>query len=76
MDLAAIDHGNGGSVHKAVDERRVGVLENLLVRATELIGWLRLIVGFHCYNENFLDFLRARVTAKDGQEESGSVPKS
>ena len=38
VDLAPIDRGNGGSVNQAVNERGVGVLENLLDAGNWLAG--------------------------------------
>jgi hypothetical protein len=68
VDLLAVNRHNRGSAHKAVDERRVGVLENLLDWAAKLVGWLRPIVVLHRYNDNFLDFLCAGGTATHGDK--------
>jgi hypothetical protein len=57
----AVDHRNGCPVYQAIDEWRIGILENLLDRARELIRRLRPIVIFHRDHENFLDFLRADI---------------
>ncbi len=55
FDLAPIDRGNGGSVNQAVDERGVGVLENLLDGTGKLVGRLRPVVVFHGDHEDRLD---------------------
>ena len=46
----------GGSVDQAVDERRVGILKDLLDRAGKLIGRLSPVVVFHRDHENRLDW--------------------
>jgi hypothetical protein len=63
LDLAAIDRGNGGSVNQAVDERGVGVLENLLDGTGKLVGRLRPIVVFHRNHKYVLDSPVAVATA-------------
>ena len=55
VDLAPIDRGNGGSVNQAVNERGVGVVENLLDGTGKLVGRLSPIVVFHCNDKYALD---------------------
>jgi hypothetical protein len=57
IQLPAIDCGNGGPVHQAVNEGSVCILENLL-DARKLIGRLRPVVVFHRNDEHCPDFLR------------------
>ena len=43
VDHVAINDGKRSSIHKAVDERRVWILKNLLDSAAELVsGWVQL----------------------------------
>ncbi len=55
VDRAPVDHGNGGAVDQAVDERGGGVLENLHLAAGELVGRLRPVVVFQGDHEDRLD---------------------
>src|SRR6478609_10076927 len=71
-DIAAIDGGNRCAVHKAVEEWRGGVLENLLDPAGELVRGLGPVVIFHGDNENCFQFFSAGIgLAKDDQEGEG-----
>ena len=63
VDLAPIDRGNGGSVNQAVDERGVGVVENLLDGTGKLVGRLSPIVVFHRNHKFVLDSPAAVATA-------------
>jgi len=56
VDCVAVNDGNRGPIHEAVDERRGGILENLLDRSAELVGRLRPVVVFHRDHEDLPDF--------------------
>jgi hypothetical protein len=72
IDLAAINNSRRGPVYQTVDERRVGILKNLLNPAAELVRWLGPIVVFHGDNENRFDFFaifRARDQVTNGEQQ-------
>ena len=61
VDHVAINDGKRSSIHKAVDERRVWILKNLLDSAAELVSGLGPVVVFHRDHEDRLDLFCACV---------------
>ena len=67
-DDPAVDDRKSVSADQAVDERRVGILKNLLNSARELVGGLGPVVVFHRNHEDGLDLLCVCAEVACGKE--------
>src|SRR5215469_13395834 len=70
VDHLAIDDCNRGAIYQAVDERRVGILKNLLDGAGKLVVRLGPVMIFHRDHEHLLDMFRVGTRMRKRCEQS------